>query len=294
MKMNTAELLTVTKGRSKFSIQHTSAETLLPWVVENGKKADLILGSPPYLDSRTYGSHGIARLVSEWVEWMYGITKLACEASNGLVVWVMAGNIRKHCYQPAPEGLIWKWFERGNHLWRPTIWRKNGLPGTGGKQKLRNDWEYMAIFTNCETNLLWANNLAMAKPPVYGPGGAMSYRTQSGARVNKKDYKPPKLANPGNVIYAPVGGGRIGDKEAHKSDAPYPEYLCEFWIKSYCKPGGLVVDPFMGSGTTAKVAVQFGRRCLGCDILKKEVIKANRRVQKFIDTEQVKNMKMKV
>jgi hypothetical protein len=69
----------------------------------------------------------------------------------------------------------------------------------------------------------------------------------------------------GDVLHVTVGGGHLGSPLAHLNEAPYPEKLVEFWIRSYCPPGSLVCDPFSGSGTTGAVAIRLGRRFLGCD-----------------------------
>lgn len=42
--------------------------------------------------------------------------------------------------------------------------------------------------------------------------------------------------------------------------------LAEWFVRSCCPPGGIVLDPFSGSGTTAVVASRFGRRAIGADI----------------------------
>jgi site-specific DNA-methyltransferase (adenine-specific) len=62
------------------------------------------------------------------------------------------------------------------------------------------------------------------------------------------------------------GGGALGDWIAHENEAPFSEKLPEWFILSLCPPGGTVLDPFSGSGTTAKVAKQHGRRGIGTDI----------------------------
>ena len=107
----------------------------------------------------------------------------------------------------------------------------------------------------------------------------MSYRTVTGERCNaskgrgtrgKADgdlqtaegYKQPKLANPGNVIDCRVGGGRMGSDLAHKNEAPFPEELAEFFVKSYCPPDDIVLDPFAGSGTTGAAALAEGRNAI--------------------------------
>jgi DNA modification methylase len=48
--------------------------------------------------------------------------------------------------------------------------------------------------------------------------------------------------------------------------AVFPEELIEPCILAGCPPGGTVLDPFMGSGTTAAVAIKLGRKFLGCDL----------------------------
>lgn len=48
--------------------------------------------------------------------------------------------------------------------------------------------------------------------------------------------------------------------------APYPEELCIFPIRATCPEEGIVLDPFSGTGTTAKVAYDLGRKSIGIDI----------------------------
>jgi hypothetical protein len=69
----------------------------------------------------------------------------------------------------------------------------------------------------------------------------------------------PVLANPGNVIKCVVGGGVMGSDLAHLNEAPFSESLVTFFVRSFCPPGGVVLDPFAGSGTVGAVAVKTGR-----------------------------------
>ena len=91
-------------------------------------------------------------------------------------------------------------------------------------------------------------------------------------------YRPPDIANPGNVIHCKVGGGNMGDKLCHENEAPFPESLAEFFVRSFCRPGGLVCDPFSGSGTTGAVSVRHGRRFVGCDVREDQVELSRRRI----------------
>lgn len=61
-----------------------------------------------------------------------------------------------------------------------------------------------------------------------------------------------------------VKAGSIRKTPDHK--APYPEELIERIVAIATAPGDLVLDPFLGSGTTLKVAVGMGRRCVGYEL----------------------------
>lgn len=49
--------------------------------------------------------------------------------------------------------------------------------------------------------------------------------------------------------------------------APFPAELARLCISAGCPAGGVVLDPFIGSGTTARVAASLGRRCVGIDLV---------------------------
>jgi site-specific DNA-methyltransferase (adenine-specific) len=63
----------------------------------------------------------------------------------------------------------------------------------------------------------------------------------------------------------------MGDALAHENEAPFAERLVEFFVRSFCPPGGLVLDPMCGSGTSGAVALRHGRRFSGCDVRESQV-----------------------
>ncbi len=71
-----------------------------------------------------------------------------------------------------------------------------------------------------------------------------------------------------------------------------PEALLERIIKASSNPGDLVLDCFIGSGTTARVSQKLGRRWIGCDINKGAIHLTSRELQKIIN-EQVKKKETK-
>ncbi|HPM82553.1 MAG TPA: site-specific DNA-methyltransferase [Candidatus Anammoximicrobium sp.] len=70
----------------------------------------------------------------------------------------------------------------------------------------------------------------------------------------------------------------MGHKLCHENEAPFPEALAEWFIRSFCPPGGTVLDPFVGSGTTAAVALMHGRNAIGIDVRQEQIDLARRRI----------------
>jgi site-specific DNA-methyltransferase (adenine-specific) len=229
------------------------------------RSVDLVLGSPPYCDARTYGI-GAQRDCRAWVDWMLEITVEALRVARNCVVWVAAGVTRDRTYWPACEGLMWEWWKQGGSAYRPCYWHRVGIPGSGGDDWFRSDIELCMVFKRLGA-LDWSNNKAMGKPPKFAGGGCMSYRQQNGKRVPDGRTAMPDIANPGNLIATgPSGGGHLGHDLAHENEAPFPEDIPEWFIRSLCKPGGIVLDPFSGSGTTVSVATRLGRIGIGADL----------------------------
>ncbi len=67
--------------------------------------------------------------------------------------------------------------------------------------------------------------------------------------------------------------------------ATFPEQLCIRPIMSMCPPGGVVLDPFAGSGTTLAVAVGHGRDAIGIDLDERNAELARERVGMFLTVE---------
>lgn len=109
---------------------------------------------------------------------------------------------------------------------------------------------------------------------IFQPAGRPSHRimtkshtkTMSDGTKENQMYVPPAISNPGNFFHVSVGGGQMGSDLAHENEAPFPVDVPKWFIATYCPPGGIVLDPFSGSGTTCHAALELGRRGVGCDI----------------------------
>lgn len=263
---------------------------------------DLILYSPPYEDARLYGDLNFKVKGQDWVDWSVERFIEAYRVSRGLVACVVEGKTKDFQYSCTPQLMMADLHRKGIKLRHPAAYFRVGIPGSGGPDWLRNDHE--SIVCASKGRLPWADPTACGKPPKWAPGGELSYRMPNGRRVNKlhtktlasgerelQGYIAPVKANPGNVIqerytalevqallaeqgdvtHHTVGGGKMGHPLAHESEAPFPESLAEFFIKSFCPPGGTVLDICCGSGTTICVAKRLGRKGIGIEIRQDQI-----------------------
>lgn len=279
------------------------------------KSVDLVFCSPPYEDARTYGIDFTAS-GQDWVDWAVPRFKECLRVCRGLVAWVVEGRTRQYRWSATPVMFMADLHRSGVNLRKPPAYHRVGIPGSGGPDWLRNDYEFIVCGTN-GGKLPWSDNTAMGEPCKYGPGGVPTHRLQDGTRANVakmrslvaagtsqrqaarqcgvdfktttsgtddggtvtvQTYVPPERANPGNVIRCVVGGGKMGHPLAHENEAPFPESLAEFFVQSFCPPGGVVLDPFSGSGTTVCVADRLGRVGVGFDIRESQVELGRRRL----------------
>jgi DNA modification methylase len=97
------------------------------------------------------------------------------------------------------------------------------------------------------------------RPPKYGPGTPeVTTARRYGDRRHSRGHRNGR--NPGDVWSIPTRPYRGPHFAAYPIDLPL---RC---IAAGCKPGGMVLDPFAGSGTTGLAAIQLGRRFAGIDL----------------------------
>lgn len=259
---------------------------------------DLVFTSPPYEDCRTYGIDFKLK-GQDWVDWASERYKECVRVCKGLVCWVVEGKTRQFRYSATPALLMADLHRSGVSLRKPPVFKRVGIPGSGGPDWWRNDWEWCVC--SSKGKLPWSDNTATGRPCKHPPGGKLSHRNPDGKRIyghsgrsgdhetnpitgqkgiRRKDgsFYTLEKANPGNVLACIVGGGQLGSPLAHENEAPFPETLVEPFVKCFCPPGGLVLDPYCGSGTTLAVAERLGRNWVGIDIRESQVNLSGRRI----------------
>jgi DNA modification methylase len=87
-------------------------------------------------------------------------------------------------------------------------------------------------------------------------------RVNSGFGKNVSNWVGRKMAYPTNVLHLAT------ETSNRNHSATFPVALPEWFIKLFTARGDVVLDPFVGSGTTAIAAKQLGRKYIGIDILR--------------------------
>ena len=245
--------------------------------LEPHDSVDLVFGSPPYAERGNRYDATMPRLTcDDWVDWMVRVTHDAVRICRGYVIWVCNGPVRQGAYLPACEGLVWELHQDSQVVCeRPSIWTKNSPPNRNNW--FRNDWEYVLAFRRPDVPP-YCDWRPVSSPPKFSKGGDFSQRDANGRRRHGGKYPNNALARPSDVFRVPVGGGMLGHPLAHKNEAPFPVNLADRFVRTCCPPGGAVLDPFMGSGTTGQAALEAGRSFIGIEIRQSQIDLAGRRL----------------
>jgi len=243
---------------------------------------DLIVTSPPYADRRakTYG--GVKP--DQYVEWFLPRSEQFARVIKPTGSFIL--NIKekveageRHTYVMelilALRKQGWLWTEE--YIWH----KRNCHPGKW-PNRFRDAWERCLHFTR-------SRKFAMYQSEVMVPMGDWRHarlknlsdtdqrrdnsHVQSGFGKKIANWIGRDLAYPSNVLHFAT---ECGNKN---HSAAFPEALPEWFIKLFTKPGDCVLDPFMGSGTTAVAARKLGRDYLGVEMKPEYVRLANDRIK---------------
>lgn len=219
---------------------------------------DLTVTSPPYDNLRNYNGfewdfEGVAKE-------LYRVTKV-----GGVVVWVVGDSVFKgsETLTSFKQALYFK--EVGFNVHDTMIYQKNAFPFPD-KTRYAQVFEYMFVFSKGKpktTNII----RVPTKESNRIKNKKSCYRNPDGETVPMKYETGKDTRNKENVWVYEVGYMKTTkDKESYKHPAMFPEQLAQDHILTWSNPGDVVLDPFLGSGTTAKMAVLNDRHYIGFEL----------------------------
>ena len=218
---------------------------------------DLTVTSPPYDNLRTYEGS----LVWGWD----AFTAIADElwrvtSEGGVIVWVVGDATVKGSETGTSfrQALYFK--EIGFNLHDTMVWDKGGFSAVGSlRSRYAPVFEYMFV-------------MSKGRPKSFNP-----IKDKINKHVGKMITKTKRLPNGDTEKGASYVGAELGQRyniwsiwpqrqggdDVHP--APFPESLARDHIVSWSAPGAVVFDPFLGSGTTGKMALTEGRKFIGIE-----------------------------
>jgi site-specific DNA-methyltransferase (adenine-specific) len=244
---------------------------------------DFIVTSPPYADQRKDVYGGIHP--DKYVDWFipraaqfYRVLKPTGSFVLNIKERVMNGERHTYVLQLITELRRHKWLWTEEYMWH----KRNSYPGKW-PNRFRDNWERLLHFTK-------SKKFQMFQDEVKVPVGQWAEkrlknlsetdkkrdnsRVGSGFGKNVSNWVGRDLVYPTNVLHLAT------ESSNQNHAATFPVALPEWFIKLFTKEGDVVLDPFVGSGTTCVAAKRLCRQYVGIDILEEFVQLAYERLEK--------------
>jgi len=216
---------------------------------------DLTVTSPPYDNLRTYNGnneHWGEHIWKSCIEELYRVTK-----EGGVIVWVVGDATIKGSETGTSfkQGLWAK--EVGFNLHDTMIYQKQFyVPLTHNRYE--QSWEYMFVWSKGK---LTTFNPIKTKTLFGGKKSTLTHRKVGEQPIRGTNYGKERKHTRiiGNIW-------KLQPQRGSSHPAVFPEQLAYDHIISWSNEGDVVLDPFMGSGTTGKMAKQLSRDFIGIEL----------------------------
>lgn len=234
------------------------------------ESVDLTLFSPPYDGVRDYKG-----------EWAIDLPALGGELlrvtrGGGFAVIVIGDGTKDFRKSMTTFRTAVAWEDAGWGLFECAIYARDGRPGAWWATRFRVDHEYILMFFKGRRPRSLQKEHLRVPTKHRGKMWTGTQRLTNGETV-------PIASTVGDTkcrgtIWHYTTSNSEGNPLKMRHPATYPDALARDIVLAFSAPGDLVYDPFVGSGTTAVVAAQEGRRFLGCDISEEYVQIAHERL----------------
>lgn len=219
---------------------------------------DLTVTSPPYDNLRTY--NGFDFDFESIARELYRVTKV-----GGVVVWIVADAT----IDGSETGTSFKqalgFMRAGFNLHDTMIWHKDSF-SFPESNRYPQTFEYMFVFSKGKPKTF--NAIRDRKNKCFGMEIHGTYRQKDGTTIPRGQRWSDEMGIKEHGIRHNVWDfpSEKNNKTGHP--AVFPLSLAESHIRTWSNKGDTVLDPFLGSGTTAVACIEIGRKCIGIEISK--------------------------
>ena len=236
------------------------------------EEVDLIFTSPPYWNKRKYSESGglgnektpdeyVTNLVDHLGDCMRVLNK------SGSFFLNLGDTFHNGNLMNVPHKVVIGLQSKGWILRNSIIWAKTNPKPSSSKSNLSPTYEF--IFHLVKTNeYKYYPTLAPLKHSTK-PSHAPRHRSVEDTKMITTPYIPREGKNMGDwwseeIVQSAVANQKVSNDVEHP--APFPEKIVVLPVLQTTDEGDLVLDPFMGSGTTGNVATSHQRRFVGYDV----------------------------
>ncbi len=219
---------------------------------------DLVLTSPPYDNLRDYDKIGET--------WNFGKFKVAAEEMNrvlkdgGVIVWVVGDSVSDGSESGTSFKQALYFMELGLKLHDTMIYIKNGGINRGSLLAYQQKFEYMFVFVKGKIKTC---NLIKDRKNKFIEERVKNVRQKDGT-FKEQHFKAEEYGVRYNYWIYDTGKHGMNNVKFHP--AVFPFELAQDHIISWSNEGDVVLDPFMGSGTTAVACIHNNRNYIGFEM----------------------------
>lgn len=243
---------------------------------------DLVVTSPPYANLKKYIDN-VGIHPDNYVEWFIPICEEICRVikPTGSFILNINDKVEDRFRHPYVFDLISELHKRTDlKMFERLFWNK--LKSLPNRSRFGDRVEYVFWFVKSKDFYFNIDEMRteysdksikrMTKPLI------KRYSRIEGEEKEYKDWSPnPKGALPTTLVNISSESKKIADNHV----AVFPQELVSYFIKGSTKEGDIILDPFMGTGTTAISSIKLNRNFIGFDLQEEYINIANNRINEL-------------